>query len=292
MNSPPIDVVQRCAGRRVLDLAASIPWLSAALLAAGVAGCAARRPYQAPTPAAPATWTQPAQETPGLPAPPAADLLSQWWEAFGDPQLTSLVRRAVEGNLDVRTAISRLQEARASVSSVRAALRPAVDASGSMRVSGAGSDAGFGGTTRSYSLGLDASWEVDLFGGLHATLDAASATAGAREADLQDVLVSLTAEVALDYIDVRSQQQRLRIARANVALQEDTLELTRFRSLAGLATDLDVQQALSNVESTRADRVARDPDGAHQARAGRAARSPRRRSTRNWRRPAPIRSRR
>jgi outer membrane protein TolC len=91
-----------------------------------------------------------------------------------------------------------------------------------------------------------------VFGGIRSTVDAAAATADAREADLQDVLISLTAEVALDYIDTRSLQRRLEIARSNVALQQETLELTQFRAQAGLATDLDVQQALSNVESTRA----------------------------------------
>src|SRR6185436_10092417 len=81
---------------------------------------------------------------------------------------------------------------------------------------------------------------------------AASATAEARAADLQDVLITLTADVALNYIDIRSLQRRLEIARSNVDLQQETLELTQFRAQAGLATDLDVQQALSNVENTRA----------------------------------------
>jgi NodT family efflux transporter outer membrane factor (OMF) lipoprotein len=209
------------------------------------AACSVRRPYEAPSPTLPAAWVEPA------PASADADALARWWEAFGDPQLTSLVQRAIAGNLDVRTAMSRLREARASVSSARGALYPGVDASGSTRLNGTGADRA-GGATQAVSLGLDASWEVDLFGGIRSTVDAAAATAQAREADLQDVLVSLTAETAIDYIDLRSLQQRLEIARANVGLQEETLELTRFRLEAGLATDLDVQQALSNVESTRA----------------------------------------
>jgi NodT family efflux transporter outer membrane factor (OMF) lipoprotein len=127
-----------------------------------------------------------------------------------------------------------------------------VDASGSARVNGTGSEAGFAGTTQSYSLGLDASWELDVFGGIRSGADAAAATADARVADVHDVLISLAAEVALDYIDVRSAQQRLEIARSNVALQEQTLELTQLRQQAGLGTDLEVQQALSNVENTRA----------------------------------------
>jgi NodT family efflux transporter outer membrane factor (OMF) lipoprotein len=221
--------------------------LTAALSAAG---CSVRRHYDAPMPVAPAAWTPPAQ---AAEIPPASvEALSAWWEAFGDPLLTSLVRRAVAGNLDVQTALSRLREARASVSTAAASLRPTVDASGSARASGSGGDSVIQGVTQSYSLGLDASWELDLFGAVRGTVDAASATADAREADLRDTLVSLTAEVARDYIDIRLLQRRLDIVRGNIGLQEETLELTRFRSQAGLATDLDVQQALANVESTRA----------------------------------------
>jgi NodT family efflux transporter outer membrane factor (OMF) lipoprotein len=136
--------------------------------------------------------------------------------------------------------------------SARAPLRPAVDASATARASGTGSEAGIGSTTQSYSVGLDASWELDVFGGIRSAVDAATATADARDADLRDVLVSLSAEVALDYIDIRSLQRRIELAQTNIGLQQQTLELTQFRAQAGLATDLDVQQARSNVESTRA----------------------------------------
>ena len=213
-----------------------------------VAGCAAKQPYVAPVASVPPAWERggPAQSQSGDAA------LAAWWGAFGDPQLTSLVSRAVAGNLDVRTALSRVREARASMRAARAPLRPSVDASATARASGTGGEAGFSGTTQQYSLGLDASWEIDVFGGVRSGVDAAAATAEARSADLQDVLISLAAEVALDYIDVRSTQQRLEIARSNVSLQEQTLDLTRLRQQAGLGTDLEVQQALANVETTRA----------------------------------------
>lgn len=216
------------------------------VLTSAALGCSVKHPYLPPAPAAPPSWTEPA------PATADAAILADWWEAFGDFQLTSLVHRAVAASLDVRTALSRLREARASVVSARASLRPTVDASGSVRVNGSGGDAGIGGTSYSYALGLDASWEADVFGGIRSSIDAAAATAEARDADLQDVLVSLAAEVALDYIDVRSLQRRLELGRANAGLQEQTLDLTRLRFQAGLGTDLEVQQALSNVETTRA----------------------------------------
>ena len=221
--------------------------VAVAAVSASFAGCAVKRPYVALVPPAPAAWSETAPEV------ARASDLSAWWEAFGDPTLTSLVRRATTGNLDVRTALSRIREARASARSAQAPLRPAVDASGAARFSGTGGGApGIAATNRSYSLGLDASWELDLFGGLRSSADAAAATAEARAADLQDLLVSLTAEVALDYIDVRALQQRLAIANSNVTLQQQTLDLTRFRQQAGLGTDLEVQQALSNLASTRA----------------------------------------
>ena len=209
-------------------------------------GCSVRRPYEPPVPNAPATWS--------ASVPQAADVetLSRWWETFGDEQLTALVRRAIAGNLDVRTALSRVREARATMRSARTQLLPSADATGSARASGTGGDAGVGGVTQSYSLGIDASWEFDVFGGIRSTVDAAAATADAREADLQDVLISLTADVALNYIDIRSLRRRVELAQSNVDLQQQTLDLTRFRAQAGLATELDVQQALANVETTRA----------------------------------------
>jgi NodT family efflux transporter outer membrane factor (OMF) lipoprotein len=216
----------------------------AVLLVVALSGCGVKRPYTAPVPATPAAWAQPAPE------PADAAALAAWWDTFDDPLLTSLVTRAVQGNLDVRVALSRLREARASARGASGLLKPSVDASASARVAGLSGDAG--GTAQSYGLSLDASWELDVFGGIRSTVDAATATAGARAADLQDVLISLAAETALDYIDVRSLQRRLEMAVANVALQEQTLELTQFRLQAGLGTDLEVQQARSNVETTRA----------------------------------------
>ena len=210
------------------------------------AGCSVRRPYEAPVPNAPTAWSADVAQ------PADAESLSRWWETFGDEQLTELVRRAVASNLDVRTATSRVREARATVRSTRTQLRPSADATASVRGSGAGSENGIGGTTTLYSLGIDASWELDVFGGIRSTVDAAAATANAREADLQDVLISLTADVALNYIDIRSLRRRIELAESNVNLQQETLELTQFRAQAGLATDLDVQQALANVETTRA----------------------------------------
>ena len=146
----------------------AIAALTVMAIAAG-AGCSVRRPYEPPVPNAPAAWSAPVTQ-------PAADVesLSRWWDTFGDDQLTALVRRAVTGNLDVRTAISRIREARATMRSTRTQLLPSADATGSVRGTGTGSDAGIGGVTQSYSLAVDASWEIDVFGGIRSTVDAAA----------------------------------------------------------------------------------------------------------------------
>ena len=210
-------------------------------------GCAHRQVYvQAPQPTVPPAWAQ------LTPAEGDSEQLADWWSTFADAQLSNLIGRAVNSALDVRTAASRVREARASMRSVRSGSRPTVDASTSARVSQIGDTPGASGVSQSFGLGLDASWELDVFGAIRSATDAASATVDARTEELRDVLVSLAAEVALDYIDVRSFQQRLVLARSNVALQEETLELTQLRQQAGLGTDLEVQQALASVETTRA----------------------------------------
>lgn len=215
----------------------------AVVVAAALAtGCATTRPYTAPVAAAPAAWSP---SSAGTPAAPDIAALGRWWSAFDDPLLTSLVERAIAGSPDIQTAVSRVRQARASLASTRSTNRPTVDGTGSGRQNGQP-------FTQSYGLELDASWEPDLFGATRSAIESASATADARVFDLQDALVSLTAETAIDYIDVRSTQRQLELTQGNVTLQQQTLDLTQFRAQAGIATELDVQQALSNLESTRA----------------------------------------
>jgi NodT family efflux transporter outer membrane factor (OMF) lipoprotein len=103
----------------------------------------------------------------------------------------------------------------------------------------------------SYSVGLDASWEVDVFGGVRRSVESATADLQASGEDLRSVLVSLLGEVALNYIEVRTIQARLAVAEANLAAQTETYELTAIRVQAGLTTALDLEQATYNLDSTR-----------------------------------------
>jgi outer membrane protein, multidrug efflux system len=182
-------------------------------------------------------------QAPGLVAGSTSDL-SRWWERLGDATLSSLVTRAIQGSPDLRTAQARLRQARAQRGTQRADLLPTV--SGSATVSDRN------GTNPVISLGIDASWEPDVFGGTRRGLDAATADMRAAAADLSSAQVSLVAEVALNYSQLRTLQIRLGIARRNADSQAETLELTGFRAQAGLVSSLDVERARANLEQTRA----------------------------------------
>lgn len=222
------------------------------LSALAMNGCVtARRAHDVPVPKVPGAWSRSAEPERQI----DMDALSRWWTTFDDPVLTSLVERTVVGNFDLRTAVSRVRQARAQANAARADLFPSVAAGASMTASHTGSTGGLpqpSAVQRSYHAGVDLSWEPDFFGGTRSAIDAATATAEARGADLQDVLVTVVAEAAGQYIRIRSLQERVAVAEANQRLQDEAYEIAGFRLQAGLTTDLDVQLARSNVESTGA----------------------------------------
>ncbi|MBS1229846.1 MAG: efflux system, outer rane lipoprotein NodT family, partial [Proteobacteria bacterium] len=178
----------------------------------------------------------------------AATPLAQWWLRFDDAQLSRLVSDALHANTSVRSAQAALRQARALRDVSAAALWPTLGSSASaQRGKSDGNPA-----SNSFSAGLDASWELDVFGGKRSALDASEASARASAASLADVQVSIAAEVALAYITLRDAQQRLEIASDNLASQQQTLQITRWRLQAGLATELDVEQARTSAEQTNA----------------------------------------
>lgn len=178
--------------------------------------------------------------------------LSRWWSTLKDPVLSDLIERAVAGNLDLKEARSRVREARAQRGVSEADLYPTLDTPG--RINRSRNDTGTGGATYRtlYTAGFDAGWELDLFGGVRRSVEAAEADLQAAGEDLRDVLVSLLAEVALNYVEARTYQTRLAVAQANLKSQEETHDLTKARFMAGLSDELAVHQALHNLESTRA----------------------------------------
>ena len=185
--------------------------------------------------------------------------LQTWWQEFNDPVLTDLIHRSTSGNLGLREALWRVEEARALRGVAGSAASPQVDASGQSSRSqasdnGLGADfappGGFEAQTL-HDYGVGASWEIDLFGRIRRQVEAADATTQSTIEAYRDVMVSLYAEVALSYVTVRSSQERIVLAETNVKAQEETLQLTRDRFASGLVSALDVAQAESNVANTR-----------------------------------------
>ncbi|MDZ4772636.1 MAG: efflux transporter outer membrane subunit, partial [Planctomycetota bacterium] len=177
-----------------------------------------------------------------------------WWRCFDDPVLDGLVARANDANLDVKEALARVHEARALRGATAADQFPTLDASASYARRAESKNTPFGDfvpDSDNFALGFDASWEIDLVGRVKRSIEAADATVQATIEYARDVAVTVTAEVARNYVELRSFQRRLAIAKNNVSLQEQTLELVRGRQSAGLVGERDVAQALSNVETTR-----------------------------------------
>ncbi len=180
--------------------------------------------------------------------------LADWWKRFNDPVLTKLIQKAIKNSPDLAMARAKLQEARAKRGLAKADKFPTLNAKGSMTRSKASEDTGNRVTTKAhdlYNAGFDASWELDIFGGKRRAEEAAQAILEAKRANLRDVLVSLCAEVALNYVEVRTYQSRLNIARKIIQVQEKTLELVTSRENSGLGTEMDVQRADSILSSTR-----------------------------------------
>jgi outer membrane protein, multidrug efflux system len=178
-------------------------------------------------------------------------ILAAWWTTLDDPVLSSLIGRAVSGNLDLKKARARVREARARRGVANADLFPALNAAGSATRSRASKDAGTGKTSDLYTASFDAGWELDLFGGVRRSVEAAGADFEASQEELRNARVSLFGEVGLNYLDVRTLQARLAVAEANLETQSETWQLTQWRYEAGLSDELAVQQARYNLENTR-----------------------------------------
>ncbi|MEW6131929.1 MAG: efflux transporter outer membrane subunit [Pseudomonadota bacterium] len=217
-----------------------------------LSGCAMVGPdYQSFIPFLPQGWSQ-AEAGKEIVRSEAASDISQWWRSLNDPLLSALVEEALQASPDMRSAQARLREARARRTVAEAGLFPGVDASLDARRSKSSAETGTGAARNVYGAGFDASWEIDVFGGTRRSIEAAEADLQSSEAGLHDVQVSLAAEIALNYVELRAYQLRLRIARDNLASQAETLQLTDWRAQAGLVSSQDVEQARTNYEQTRA----------------------------------------
>jgi NodT family efflux transporter outer membrane factor (OMF) lipoprotein len=185
----------------------------------------------------------------------AAPDLAAWWEVFEDPVLSSLVARAVAGNQDLKLAAARVREARARLGVSVGDRYPAVGASGLAQRQGLSGETTPPGTDRTrgfFQFLVGATWEVDLWGRVSRSVESAEASVEASAEDYRDVLVLLCAEVAFNYMELRTVQLRLRYAEQNAEAQRGTLKLTRDRYEAELAPELDVAQAERILYATEA----------------------------------------
>ncbi|MCI0415797.1 efflux transporter outer membrane subunit [bacterium] len=189
-----------------------------------------------------------------------AEHFGKWWTTLQDSTLNSLIERAVIANLDLRLAQARVREARAQRGVVKADLYPDVNASGSYQRSRVSGNIGPQGTDGSqsfsnidgdlYQVGFDASWELDIFGGKRREVEAANADLASAIENSRDVLLTLLAEVARNYVELRTSQRQTAIASSNLQAQQETLELTRVRFEAGLVSNLDIARAEAQVQTT------------------------------------------
>jgi NodT family efflux transporter outer membrane factor (OMF) lipoprotein len=263
----------------------TLPRAAAIVLAALLAGCTVGPDFVRPTAQVPPHWSQtlslaPAPESAAAaaPAPPGSTATEQaeqraWWSAFNDPHLSALIERSVTSNLDLRAAVLRMQESRAQREVTAAAGWPSLslDASysrnrisettptgsllnsvGSIKLPGA-AGISIPNPYSQYQLSADASWEIDLFGRVRRSVEAADAGVQASLEDQHAVQVSLLADVGQSYMALRGAQARLELAHENLATIDELLELTRERRAAGLTTHIDVSNALAQHDATLAD---------------------------------------
>ncbi len=247
--------------------------LAVVVSAWAVGGCTVGPRFVPPQPNVPAQWSQAARDhgAQGLSRVSAqTPQLVAWWTSFKDPTLVSLIERSVTENLDVREAVLRIEEARAQRAVTAAGLWPNLSANAGFErqrlsvntpngaIFGIGAKIPglppgiFVNPYDQYQLGLSASWELDLFGRVRRSVEAADANTLATVENEHGVVLSLVSEVAQTYIDLRGAQLRHVIVEESLTTQRDVLELTRQRWNAGQTTDLDVENAATEVSASEA----------------------------------------
>lgn len=217
-----------------------------------LAGCAVGPDYTAPEPQVPDVWAQSIMQDSGS----SLELLPTWWETFEDDTLNSLINRAHTGNLSIDLFAQRVVESRLNLAISRSEKVPTISAEGGVdrRRGSDGISPSPPTQTRTDTfreLGTTASWELDLWGRIRRSVESAEAAYEFSVEELRDIQIAVYAEVASSYFLLRTQQERLRIAKANVEIQERTLQLVTARYDAELTPLLDVRQAELNLAVTQ-----------------------------------------
>lgn len=234
-------------------------------LGLGWTGCTVGPDYTGAKSDAPAAFGEHASATPNMDqSEPSGGLqttpepvVAAWWSTLNDPTLVALIERSVEANHDVRIAEARIRQAKAQRGIAASAGMPQIGSRAAYSRSRESENTRGGGFfqegtsgTDTYTVGLDASWEVDVFGGIRRSVEAARADIDAAVEARRDVLVMITAEVASNYVTLRGTQREIEVTRENIRVQEETLKLSQSRYEAGLTSELDVAQARALLEST------------------------------------------
>lgn len=240
--------------------------ISQAILGAGlillmVSGCTVGPDYTPPALETPKAFKAhlPADDRPD----PAVPLPESWWALLGDEALTGLIRKAAQANLDIRIAQARLRESRAAGRVAKAGYSPTIGTSGAASVQRQSENspsfptlpAPFPATDPEsdlYRAGFDTAWEIDVFGRVTRSVEAADARLAVAQAGRDDVVRVVLAEVALNYVELRGLQKRKAVLERNIRVQKDTLAFTRNRLEAGLGSELEVSQARAQMLSTKA----------------------------------------
>ena len=238
-----------------------------------LAACSVGPAYTPPNPNTPSDWHDVSTK---IPAPAGRSNVTtgtnpdpHWWESFADPELNSLVTRAATTNLTLRQTVLRIEEARANVTGAAAAGLPHLAANGSytreqLGLKGIVNESGFNNAgsasipTKLYDPvdlfqdSLNASWELDLFGRIRRETEEAHATLESVVEAHNDALVSAEAQVAQSYAQLRSAQEQTRIAQEDIKVETDILNLTKDAQQRGLVSDLDVDNARTQLDTTTA----------------------------------------
>lgn len=236
--------------------------LLSTLVLLALSGCTVGPDYQGAPPLA--EHTLKAGSLPHAPVDqPAAPAVAQWWRRLSDPQLDALISAALAANPDLASSRAALRQSRAGLHSEQANALPKASLNATqLRMRSpdtsafTSSDSGAGrGPLSLYLVDFDASWEADLFGGTRRAIEAASASADAAQAQLADAQVQLTAEVTQAYVELREEQARLALVDASADLEAQVLDLTQQRRSRGVASQLQLEQVLTQEQTTRSQRL-------------------------------------
>jgi NodT family efflux transporter outer membrane factor (OMF) lipoprotein len=247
----------RAGVARVLAAAATtVPKGCATAMALFVAACAPKTTYVAPAIDAPAAFKENANWKP--PEPRDADVRGNWWEMFGDPDLNALESRVEVSNQTLKVVAAQFELARALVAGARANLGPQIGVNpsiGGVRPSGNRAISSFHDASLDLVLPLSASYEADVWGRLRGIVEANRRSAQASAADLESARLSIHSDLAIDYFSLRGLDREQQLLTNTVAAYQQALELTQNRFRGGLASQADVAQAETQLETTRAQAI-------------------------------------